>query len=237
MSSLTTVTLSPISRAISLSSGSTLLHGWHQSAQKSTSTGLSDFSTSLVNVASVTAFMSPMDGSPHCLSGGRPYGYGDSRPSDVNGSRVGRPAIQVARSGLERGDVPLRVQGGRAAGAGSGDGLAVRVVHHVTRREHAGQVGHRGGGGDLDVAALVQFHLAVEQLTTRVVADGDEHTGHVQDLFRAGLDVAQAHPGDLSAAVDELGDDGVPIDADLVVGQRALCHDLASTELVAAVDD
>ena len=56
---LTISTLSPISLAISPSSGSTFLQGMHHSAQKSTSTGLSDCSTSLTNVASVTGLPAP----------------------------------------------------------------------------------------------------------------------------------------------------------------------------------
>src|ERR687890_1270519 len=64
MFTLTICTLSPISLAISASSGSTLRHGAHHSAQKSTSTGLSDCSTSVTNVASVTALVAPTENPP-----------------------------------------------------------------------------------------------------------------------------------------------------------------------------
>ena len=67
MLTFTISTLSPISLAISASSGSTFLHGAHHSAQKSTSTGLSDCSTSLVKVASVTALPAAPTGSSWML--------------------------------------------------------------------------------------------------------------------------------------------------------------------------
>src|SRR3954451_21117221 len=41
--------------------GDTCLQGPHQSAQKSTITGLSDFSTTSLNVASVTSLTAPME--------------------------------------------------------------------------------------------------------------------------------------------------------------------------------
>src|SRR3954451_10673077 len=54
MFSLAMVSLSACSAAISSSTGATILHGPHHSAQKSTSTGLSLPSTSLAKLASVT---------------------------------------------------------------------------------------------------------------------------------------------------------------------------------------
>src|SRR5512132_606 len=53
--SLAMVSLPLCSSAISSSSGLIILQGPHHSAQKSTSTGVLDLSTSLSNVASVTA--------------------------------------------------------------------------------------------------------------------------------------------------------------------------------------
>src|SRR5215213_3892525 len=53
--SLAMVSLPLCSSAISSSTGLIILHGPHHSAQKSTSTGVLDLSTSLSNVASVTA--------------------------------------------------------------------------------------------------------------------------------------------------------------------------------------
>src|SRR5918998_4366082 len=54
-SSLRTSTLPPYLAASLSTSGATMRHGPHHSAQKSTITGLSFWSTSLSNVASVTS--------------------------------------------------------------------------------------------------------------------------------------------------------------------------------------
>src|SRR5918992_5596917 len=60
VSILTKVTLSPWALASSSMIGATCLHGPHQSAQKSTTTGLSDFSTTSEKVASVTSATAPI---------------------------------------------------------------------------------------------------------------------------------------------------------------------------------
>src|SRR3954467_2122818 len=52
--SLTILTFSPIEPAISSRAGAIMRHGPHHSAQKSTTTGLDDLSTSVSNVASET---------------------------------------------------------------------------------------------------------------------------------------------------------------------------------------
>src|SRR3954447_9878912 len=59
MLSLAIVSLSLCSAAISSSTGATILHGPHHSAQKSTSTGLSLPSTSGAKLASVTVLVLP----------------------------------------------------------------------------------------------------------------------------------------------------------------------------------
>src|SRR4051794_26331326 len=59
MLSLAIVSLSLCSAAISSSTGATILHGPHHSAQKSTSTGLSLPRTSLAKLESVTVTVLP----------------------------------------------------------------------------------------------------------------------------------------------------------------------------------
>lgn len=86
----------------------------------------------------------------------------------------------------KRGEVPLCVECRLATTGGGRDGLALGVVDDV-----AGDVGARGGRGDLDVAVVVQLQLALEQLGARIVADGDEQAGYVQSLSLAGEDVTQ----------------------------------------------
>src|SRR5205807_6989116 len=58
-SSLTTLSLPVYSPASASTIGAIILHGPHQVAQKSTRTGMGDFSTSLSNACSVTAGVVP----------------------------------------------------------------------------------------------------------------------------------------------------------------------------------
>src|SRR3954454_10030210 len=62
MFSLAMTSFWPCSAAISSSTGATILHGPHHSAQKSTSTGLSLPSTSAAKLASVTVTVLPAIG-------------------------------------------------------------------------------------------------------------------------------------------------------------------------------
>src|SRR4051795_13225935 len=64
MLSLTMRSLSPCSFAISSSTGAHILHGPHHSAQKSTSTGLSLPSTSVLKLSSLTGRVLPIRGHP-----------------------------------------------------------------------------------------------------------------------------------------------------------------------------
>src|SRR4028119_194017 len=105
MLSLAIVSFSRCSSAISSSTGATILHGPHHSAQKSTRTGLSLPSTSLAKVASVTVTVLPA--MVALLVDGRGLGApGGGHP------RGGRRAAGVVRP---RGG--LRVPGGRGGPA------------------------------------------------------------------------------------------------------------------------
>src|SRR5215813_12905831 len=87
----------------------------------------------------------------------------------------------------------LRFQGGHAAGAGRGHGLAEDLVLHVAGGPHAFDVGGRRVGLGQDVALAVHRELALEQLGVGRMADGDEHPVGRQFLLRTRLDVAHAH--------------------------------------------
>src|SRR5689334_12907057 len=190
MSSFTIFTLSASSPpAISLSMTSILRHGAHHSAQKSTRTGISDFSTSASNVASVTA-CAPMRLSPN--------------PTKL--------------SVFQRHDEALGVERGGTAGAGGRDGLPISVVDDVAGGEYAFEVGFRGRRLHLHVALVVELELAAEELAARLVADRHEHPRGRQLALLAGRDVAHADAADLAAAVEDLGHDGVPGHLDLRVG-------------------
>src|SRR4051794_5870736 len=130
MFSLAIVSLSPCSAAISSSTGATILHGPHHSAQKSTRTGLSLPRTSLAKLSSVTFTVLPAMGRTPCLARkvpiGEParwsvYARGRARERSALVEGLGQPALGVDRR--------------RGAGPGRGDGLPVDVVDHVTAGE------------------------------------------------------------------------------------------------------
>src|SRR4051794_7912209 len=150
-----TTVSSSCSAPISASTGATWRHGPHQGAQKSTSTGLSDFSTSASNVASVTAlvdFISDM-GSPGS-SKGSTMGPAPKVPAQLVHDLVpvrhrlgavlggcGEGALTDSRHDiLDGGQVTLRVDRGLGSGCRRRDRLHVLVVDHVTAGEHPGHV-------------------------------------------------------------------------------------------------
>ncbi len=165
-----------------------------------------------------------------------PRGHGDlAGVGLVDGGGLGSGLVR-ARGVVERGEVVLGVERGGAARAGGRDRLAVGVVDEVAGGEDAGHVGARRAAVDEDVAGLVGVHDALDELVARVVPDGDEEAGDGQLARLAGDGVAQRDAAELALAVD-LGDLGVPREADLVVGEGAVGHDLARPQLGAAVDD
>src|ERR1700754_2121443 len=147
---LATVSWPAFSLAISSRTGATILHGPHQVAQKSTSTGVLLDNTSLEKVSSVTATVAVVSGMVELLSDGCCSGL-----------------IGWGRGGF--GQPAFGVDGRRTAGARSGDGLSVRVVAEVACGEHALDGGRGGAMFHRDVAVGVQFDLAADQIRARVV--------------------------------------------------------------------
>src|SRR5476651_678764 len=164
MFSLTILTLSACSVAISSSTGATMRQGPHHSAQKSTNTGVSLAKTSVAKVSSVTDWVVPTVGSCRLSIGcaGRSSGGGLS-------VRAGGKL----RNGVLAGQPPFGVEGGRTAGAGRGDGLAVGVIDEVAARKNTIEIGARRRLVDHDIAGGVKLDLAAEQFAARVVADCD----------------------------------------------------------------
>src|SRR5687767_2374762 len=72
MLTFATVTWSPLSAASSSRNGAIILHGPHHSAQKSTTTGRSDFSTSASNEESEVLMIAIVEPLVGCLRRGRP---------------------------------------------------------------------------------------------------------------------------------------------------------------------
>ena len=88
------------------------------------------------------------------------------------------------------------LQGSHAAGAGSGDGLAVAAVLNVAagvdaREEFAVQRAVDVILGE-DVVVFVEIHEAFECLGVGDVANAEEHEGDGQDGFDAGGGVFEA---------------------------------------------
>src|SRR5882757_4590776 len=216
MSILTIFTLSPISLAISLRTGSTRRHGPHHSAQKSTSTGVCDISTSSTNVASVTSFMVSLSGNRV-----RAEGSASATPgrSEVITAAGGRPTLPLGR--LERGDETLRVERRGAAGASRGDRLPVCVVNEIAGGKDTVEVCLGARCVHDDVSGLVPRHL-FEQFAARVVPDRDENAGDIEHALVTTDNVADADAGHLAVVAENLSDKTVPQHLDLVVGQCSL---------------
>src|SRR5580700_2798010 len=98
------------------------------------------------------------------------------------------------------------IEGGHAAGARGGNGLAVAMVLHIASDEHTGDGGQGAVFGD-EVAVGVHLQLALEDGGVGIVADGDEDAVHgdFADFFR--LEIAQARAFHVAFGTDNLFDD------------------------------
>ena len=125
---------------------------------------------------------------------------------------------------LQRGQVPLGIQGGHAAGAGGRYGLPVGEILHVAAGENAVHVGFARAGQGFEVALLVVVQVILENVGVRVVADGDEEAG---DGYFAGFLREQVfHPhGFHGVLAQNLIGRRVPDNLNLGVVQHSLLHD------------
>src|SRR5699024_7238066 len=237
---LTTFSFSACSSPIWSTIGLTMRQGPHQGAQKSTSTGLSDFNTVSSNVASVTSVdMGNLLSERISLAG--TVGQGVSFParkwadgaSGRGGCHFGRCRF---RSGFEVGDVVLGVDGRRTAGTGCGDGVAVNRVDAIAGGEDSLDGGLRRASLHGEVAIGAKFELIGEQIGPGVGADGHEHSGHGQFRGLRSDGVANRQPGQRILAVD-LGHLTVEEELELLVRAGAVLHGLGGSQLLAAVDE
>ncbi|KAI1692731.1 hypothetical protein Ddc_23368 [Ditylenchus destructor] len=136
----------------------------------------------------------------------------------------------------------LGVQGGHAARAGAGDGLAIDVVLHVAGGEHARDGGHGGHAGQAalgDDVAVFHFQLALENFGVGLVADGDEAALQLDVGGRAVLRALDAHTGDAAVVAQHFFQGVEHLQFHVAVFDLAhqLVHqDGLGAELVAAVD-
>src|SRR5438067_3481424 len=215
---LTILSLPDCSTAISSSTGATMRHGPHHSAQKSTRTGRSLASTSASKSASVTAcVVVPTCSSAVLMTVSFPY----------RGRRCRRdfPSCPC-------GEVTLRIERGGTAGAGGGDRLAVDVIDRVTGGEYPGEVGLCRRPVHQQESGFVHVELAAEQLRVGIVSDRHEQAGDVESRLDSGTNVAQSRAFDVLVAED-ISHDGVPDEFNLRVGERAVLHHLACAQRVA----
>ena len=87
-------------------------------------------------------------------------------------------------------EVAVDIEGGHAAHAGGGDGLAVDGIGDIARDKHAGDglalpLGLQAAGLGEEIAGGVAIELALEEAGVRLVADGDKQTMHGELLHRA----------------------------------------------------
>jgi len=133
-------------------------------------------------------------------------------------------------------------EGGHAAGACGGDGLAVAAVLDVSAGEDAGDDLSVQRGEDVvlceDVAVGVEVHHALEGPGVGDVADAEEHGRDGKDVLVAGGDVFEAQALDVFFFdAEHLFDGGAGEEFDVGMGDGALEHDLRGAESLAAVDE
>ena len=148
---------------------------------------------------------------------------------DLRGIRSG--GTGVAQSG----EVVLHVERGDRAAAGGGDGLAVGRVDDVAGREHARHRGARRAPVDPHGAVLGDVELVVHEVRARVVADRDENARD-REFPGGSVDGVAQQQARHRVVADHVDDLAVPDELDLLVGERAVLHDLRRAQLVAAVD-
>jgi len=116
-------------------------------------------------------------------------------------ARGGAPGLLI-----EGGEVAFGVDGGGAAHAGSGHRLAVDLVGAIAGDEDTGNVGLSAFGRN-DVAGVIHGDDAFEELRIGNVANGDEETGAIEEVFLAGLEVLDPNASDFVLLdVEHLGD-------------------------------
>src|SRR6266540_4110448 len=226
---LAAVMLSAKSRAMSSTTGETMWQGTHHSAQKSTRTGRSEFSTrsskSWSVTSPITANVVPFVSARLCPPAGSLQRAGPG--SDP------LPLAAPVRFDLQE---PLGVHGCLAPLAGSCHRLTVHPVGDVARGEHAGNVGRGTRLIHHDVAAVGELHLIPEQGRVRRMADGHEDAVRPMTGDLLCLDVSKANARDGAVALDLL-DHRIPDHRDLRVRQGPVLHDLRRSELIPAVHD
>jgi hypothetical protein len=133
-------------------------------------------------------------------------------------------------------------EGGHAAGAGGGDGLAVAAVLDVSAGEDAGDDLAVEGREDVvfgkDVAVGVEVHHASEGGGVGNVADAEKHEADGQNVLFVGDEIFEAQAFDVFFFdAEDLFHRGAGEEFDVGVGHGAVEHDLRGAKPVRAVDE
>src|SRR6476646_5541375 len=195
MLSLATFRASPRSLPISSTTGETMWHGTHHSAQKSTRTGVSDPRTVVWKSESPTEPMFAIVCAPSgvaCSGSFAAFGAAPTGSQNVAFSRdIPRAGPLLSLLCEEALGVDRRL----AALARRGHRLPVGVVGDVAGGEHARHPGLGRGVVHHDVPVVVDRELIAEQRLRRVVADGHEHAVRRDRSRLAGHHVARDRAG------------------------------------------
>jgi hypothetical protein len=138
-------------------------------------------------------------------------------------------------------EVLFYFEGGHAAGAGGGDGLAVAAVLNVSAGEDAGDDLSVEGGIDVvlgeDVAVRIEIHHALEGRGIGDMADAEEHRRYGKDVFVVGGEVLEPQAFDvLLFDTEDFFDGSAGEEVNFGMGHGAVEHDLRGAEFFAAVD-
>src|SRR3990172_7789946 len=144
------------------------------------------------------------------------------------------PRMSLAGASCALGGEGCGVDRRHAPSARRGDRLPVHLVHHVAAGEDTFDRGARSPI-DLDVALLVHVELAAEQIASRLVSDGDEERPEGDHRFLTGDAVLDPDPLDVLVPKD-FDDLAIPHEADLLVLEGAVLHDLRCPELAPSMN-
>ena len=105
-------------------------------------------------------------------------------------------------------EVAFRFEGGGAALAGGGDGLAVVVIGDIARGEEPRGLGGSSAWGLDDVTVFVFIDQITEKRAVGDMADGHEHAGDGEFRFFTIDEILQSHRAHFAFFVGEVFADG-----------------------------
>ncbi|ENN87883.1 hypothetical protein RHSP_48695 [Rhizobium freirei PRF 81] len=139
------------------------------------------------------------------------------------------------------GQIALRLKRRHAAHPRCRDRLSERIVGHVPCGIDAFDAGRGRIGSGPEIAVVLEFQLALEELGRRRMTDGDENAVDRHFGDGAGARIAQASAGHrwrhrrLGRGAGDFGNFGIPKNLDVCLGKQAFLQDLFRAEGIAAM--